>query len=436
MISHVDTIIAPITAPGRAAIAVVRLSGSSAFAIANKICPKFPANPTPRKAFYGIFSTGDDGIALGFNEGSSFTGDQTVEFSIHGSPVSVKALLNECINQGARMAEPGEFTQRALMNGKLDLTQAEGILATINSSTTTQFHMANRLRSGGLLAEISEIREICLSCLATIEAYTDFSEELGELDHEALAKNLTSAQASTKKLLQTKEFVRLTHNGATVAIIGKPNAGKSSLLNALINQDRAIVTEIPGTTRDTIEEVIEFAGIPIKLIDTAGIRETNNPVEKIGVDRAMSLSKTADLILYIYDAKIGWTNEDEMQFQQLGQNHLIIANKSDLNPHPPKGIPISTTTRAGFDSLATAIKQTLIPTPPQDPIYLLDRHYNHLEDVNTVLKEAITTIKTTMAPDLASVQLRQAIRLLGQISGENPSADILHEIFSRFCLGK
>lgn len=436
MNSHSDTIVAPITAPGKAAVAVLRISGPKSHAISQAISPQLPESPKFRHAYYTSFVTGDDGLVLLFQGQNSFTGEDSAEFSIHGSPVSIKNLLEVCIQKGARMAEPGEFTQRALMNGKLDISQAEGVLATINSITQTQFDMANRLRSGGLLTQISDVREICLSALSTIEAHTDFSEELGDLNHELVASSIKSANQKVQSLLQTKEFVRITHQGASIAILGRPNAGKSSLLNALLNQERAIVTDIPGTTRDTVEEIIEFAGIPIKLIDTAGIRETQDTVETIGVERAMKAAQAADLTLYIYDAKIGWQTEDEETLNLLPKSHLVIANKSDLNSKPTHGIPISAKTKDGLQLLAEEISKRLIPEVPQDPIYLVDRHYQLLDEVAVILQETIITLKSTLAPDLASVQLRQAIRILGQISGDNPTADILHEIFSRFCLGK
>ena len=431
-----DTIVAPITASGPAAVAVIRISGSQAFNVANSVFNNWSEPTESHKALYGTFITGDDGLALPFSEGHSYTGDETVEFSIHGSPASVDSLVSQCIKAGARMATPGEFTLRAFMNGRLDLSQAEGVRATVDAQTSAQLRMANQLRQGNLTDQVKLIRKLCIQVLAMVEATTDFSEEIGDLNHEEALEKTSEAIALINNLLQTEQLTRLFQTGARLAILGLPNAGKSSLLNALLKQDRAIVTPVAGTTRDTVEEIVDLNGLPVRIIDTAGLRETPDEVEKIGVERAIQAASNADLVLYLYDASQGWTSEDERLRGLIQRPTIVVANKSDLTPDLPKNTPISAKKGTGLNHLIDQISNHF-RSKNESPSFLLDRHYELLKQTKNAIEESETTFNSPELPDdLSSVALRQAVRLLGEITGETASADIIDQIFSEFCIGK
>ncbi len=432
-----ETIVAPITALAPAAVALVRISGPRAWAVAKQVFNPWPDPVRPRYAQYGRFVTGDDGLALPFAESASYTGEESVEFSVHGSLPSVDTLVQACLQAGCRLAEPGEFTLRAFMNGRIDLTQAEGVRATVEAATATQLRTANQLRSGALTDDVKQIRESCLQLLSMVEASTDFSEEIGDLDHAEAERLCQQSLQKIDRLLATEAVTRLHQNGARIAIVGLPNAGKSSLLNALLRQDRAIVTPIPGTTRDTVEETVDLNGIPVRFIDTAGLRETPDQVEQIGVERAIQASQSADLVLYLYDANTGWQAEDSRLHQSIQRPTILVANKADLNPDPPQGIPISSKTGQNLEVLIQTISSQLTGGNQDDPSYLLDRHFSLLHQAKDAITETLTTVTSPHLPDdLASVTTRQAIRVLGEITGETASADIIQEIFARFCIGK
>ncbi|MDI9635716.1 tRNA uridine-5-carboxymethylaminomethyl(34) synthesis GTPase MnmE [Kamptonema cortianum] len=431
-----DTIVAPITAPGRGAIAVVRLSGSKAVGIAREVFPSLPEKLEYRFAYYGDFVHGDDGLITVFAESASYTGEESVEMSIHGSPASVQSLVESCITYGARLAEPGEFTLRAFMNGRIDLSQAEGVRETIESVSLRQLEYANSMRSGEINKEISLIREELLAVLAAVEAQTDFSEEVGPLDIESCNAHLNSAISKMDQLLATQNAARVVRQGVRVALAGLPNAGKSSLLNALLKQDRAIVTEIPGTTRDTIEESVEISGILVRLTDTAGVRDTSDPLEQLGVERSRVALRQAELILYLYDASKGITEEDEKLLALLDRPVVRIGTKIDLG-FPPVGedLGISIKTGAGLSDLVSAIENHI--AVDNEAIFLLDRHYELLKPSKKAVEACLITLNSVDTPsDLAAVELQQGIRLLGEITGETTPPDVIEQIFSRFCIGK
>lgn len=425
--SHFDTIVAPITGPGPAGVAIVRLSGPEAWEIASAVFE--PWHPEPFRAQYGRYLHGDDGMALPFAEGHSYTGDQAVELSIHGSSASVRALVDACLGNGARLAEPGEFTQRAFLNGRIDLTQAEAVRDTIEARTSAQLRLANLQREGALSQRIADLRHKVMGVLAAIEASVDFSEEIGELDKPAAISRLRSAQDDIGRLLETAPVARILRNGLRVAIIGPPNAGKSSLLNALLGIERSIVTEVPGTTRDYVEEQIEVDGFPVVLIDTAGLRESEDRVETIGIERTRRIASNADVVWYVFDATQGLPPE----FGAVGESTTLIANKCDL-AEPSVGIPVSALSGEGL--------RDLLATLPVDrelgnrEIAINSRHADLLEETRKSLETAIGTLESERPVDLATVLLQDALHSLGQITGDTASVDMVTRIFSDFCIGK
>ncbi|MBC8066268.1 MAG: tRNA uridine-5-carboxymethylaminomethyl(34) synthesis GTPase MnmE, partial [Chlorobia bacterium] len=322
-----DTILAPITGPGPAPVAIVRLSGPDSWRIAHTLS-NGRSDSEPKLAQYLAFCTGDDGYLILFEAGKSYTGEECAEISIHGSRASVNALMEAAKLNGARLAEPGEFTQRAFMNGRIDLTEAEAVRDTIEAETSAQLRMANLLRDGALHRLLKAQADSLIGVLAAIEASVDFSEEIGEVDPQALNSRIESVQMTLAELLDTASTGRILREGLRIAIVGPPNAGKSSLLNRLLGQDRAIVTDTPGTTRDYVEERADFDGFPVVLVDTAGLRETNDPIEAIGVQKSRAIAANADLIWFVTDAR------DPVDPSLFSFEHPVvsIANKIDLAP--------------------------------------------------------------------------------------------------------
>lgn len=292
----------------------------------------WPDRPVSHRAYYGLIAQRDEGLALVFEGGRGFTGEPAVEFSVHGSLAAVRSVVDACLEAGARSAEPGEFTYRAFLNGKIDLIEAEGIRDAIEAKTERQLLQAKLLRSGGLSAQVREIVVALQKVLAAVEASVDFSEEIGDLDRDAAAIRLRDASAKLDSFLATARPGRILRQGLRIALVGRPNAGKSSLLNALAGIGRSIVTEVPGTTRDYIEEAVELGGVPCVLIDTAGLREPNDPVEAEGVALTRRWVESADVVAYVYDASAGLNEDDAELLRQIDRELLMIANKTDLRP--------------------------------------------------------------------------------------------------------
>lgn len=399
------------------------------------------------------YVTGDDGLATAFEEGHSYTGEQTLELSVHGSPVSVQALIEACLGAGARMAEPGEFTYRAFMNGRLDLSRAEGVRDTVRAQTDAQLRQANLLREGGLRAEVSDLRETLVGVLAAVEASTDFSEEIGDVDSEAALERLSSVKDKLDNLYISSKSARIVREGLTVAIIGRPNAGKSSLLNAIVGADRAIVTPVPGTTRDTLEETVCVHGVPVRLIDTAGLRETQDTVEMLGVQRSKDALANADQVWYVFDATVGWGSEDASALAEVDRPTTLVANKCDLldpsrdlatastlaGPDTGKGrlVSVSAVTGDGIAGLLGSLVALETGGPSESPVALPNRrHAPLLQEAAVAVQEAIETLTRQVPDDLAVVHLRAAVRSLGEITGETAAPDIIERVFHDFCIGK
>ncbi len=432
--NHSDTIVAPITALG-GAVAIVRLTGPDSFAIAASVFKPWPEPVENRQAEYGQFVTGDDGLILPFLEGHGYTGEASVEMSVHGSRASVDGLIDACLRAGARLAEPGEFSLRAFLNGRIDLTQAEAVRDTVAAQTQQQLRFANAQRKGELSRRVTKVRDDAMKLLAAVEASVDFSEEIGEFDGAEGRVKLIQMTGELEDLLSTADVSRVTRHGLRIALIGAPNAGKSSLLNRLLGSDRAIVTPIPGTTRDTIEETVELGGIPCVLIDTAGLRETEDELEIHGIQRSLEAVGTSDMIWYIHDSVLPLP-------PSLPYYDLLVWNKADLASREKlqtaartlNELDVSALTGVGVRELSDWIADR----------YRLDsfdvvvdpRHAPPLGSALDSVRQALVTIENDLPSDLLSVHLRNILFELGLITGEAASADMIDRIFHDFCIGK
>lgn len=430
-----DTIVAPITGLQGAAIAVVRLSGPESWRIASQVFSPWPDSVVPRRAIHGLFVHGDDGLALPFEKGHSYTGEETVEFSVHGSPASVEGLIRICLENGARMARPGEFTERAFLHGRMDLTQAEGVRDTVNAQTESQLKLAHRLKSGTLYAKINCIYLGLYEVLAACNAHVDFSEELGELDREAQLVILREIHSTLVHLLETEKIGRAVRDGVRVAILGRPNAGKSSLLNRLCGENRAIVTDIPGTTRDTIEVTSTIGPILVRWVDTAGLRDSEDTIEKIGMERAREAAQSAELVLYVVDSSIGVCPEDEATMAAF-PNSILVANKCDLSQNVQQGIPVCAISGEGIDRLGRVVLEQLQVQEALPEVAIHARHVPLLRQALNGVLLAEETLEQDLPFDLAATGLNSAISAIREMMGVEPSADMLSKIFATFCIGK
>ena len=429
MSSPFDTIVAPITGPGPAPVAILRLTGPDSKRIGASLAGRQEEQLEPRKTHFQSFCTGDEGYLILFEEGKSYTGEESVEMSIHGSRASIQSLMDAAMDRGARLAEPGEFTQRRFMNGHIDLTEAEAVRDTIDAETDSQLRLANAMREGALHRKISMLSDQLIGVLAAIEASVDFSEEIGEVDPFPLLAPMKHVREECRKLLDTARVGKIIREGLRIAIVGPPNAGKSSLLNHLVNQDRSIVTEIPGTTRDYVEERADFDGYPVVLIDTAGLRETTDPVESIGVQRSRTIAANADIVWFLTDAQ----EPVDQAMWQFDRPVVWIANKTDLASAPFGFIGISCATGEGIPDL---VKSALEFFDMPLGIAIQARHEAELIETDRELALAQEVLEHGRPPDLAAVGLRSAIQALGRITGQTADADIITRIFRDFCIGK
>jgi tRNA modification GTPase len=449
-----DTICSLATPPGVGGIGVIRVSGPQAFAVTDAVTKRPRDVPSASYAGHTLHradvlaydgSVIDDVLLAIFHAPRSYTGENVVEISAHGGPVPLRRTLSRLLTSGARLAQPGEFTQRAYLNGKMDLAQAEAVGDIIAARTDEALTLARSQQSGRLSAEVAEIRHLILRLMALIEASIDFSEDVGELDMELCEREIREAHSRIARLLATADRGILVREGLKMVLAGRPNVGKSSLLNALLRVSRAIVTPIPGTTRDTLEESVNIRGIPVRAVDTAGVRDTDDLVEKLGVERSLESLRGADFVLLILDAVTGETEEDRALRAQLGKTpHLIVWNKCDIQmPKDPgaDAVCVSAFTGAGIEALEETIAGRVLAggvtdTASAGAVISHSRHRRALEDAQSRLDDALATVRHQMPADFISIDVRGALMSLGEVTGETATEDIIHEIFSRFCIGK
>jgi len=450
-----DTIaaIATAVAPEQGSIAIVRLSGKESVPIARRIFRAPGKQPwESHRILYGYIHTPDgqildEALLLLMLAPRSYTREDVVEFHCHGGIITVQKVLHLCIEQGARLARPGEFTLRAVLHGRLDLTQAEAIADLVGAKSAALATSALAVLQGKLGQQIRQLRSQCLDVLAELEARIDFDEDLPPLDVASMQKRIADVLAQVNQLLGTAERGELLRRGVKVAIVGRPNVGKSSLLNAWSQTDRAIVTDLPGTTRDVVDAYLVVQGIPVEILDTAGIRATDDPVEQIGIERSRKVIQQADVILLVVDALTGWTPADAALYQELDrQRVIVVVNKVDLvtelPPLPGEMQPVIYTSamhQTGIDQLETALL-TLVQggTVQQTNLtYTINqRQKTALIQAQKALEHMQMTIAQGLPLDFWTIDLRTAIYALGSITGEEITEPMLDRIFSKFCIGK
>jgi tRNA modification GTPase len=456
-----DTISAVATAVGEGGIGIVRVSGPQAITIAEKLfcsaTSKTLADAPGHSALYGHVVEPDtrecidETLLLIMRAPHSYTCEDVVEFQCHGGVVPLRKVLEATLKMGARLAEPGEFTKRAFLNGRIDLTQAEAVMDIIRSKTAASLQVAIKHLSGNLSQQIKEIRQALLTMIAHLEAAIDFPEEdIEELSAGQVKEGLEPVLSKISKLVSSAHSGRILREGLKTVIIGKPNVGKSSLLNALLKENRAIVTSIAGTTRDSIEECVNVQGIPLNIIDTAGIRETDDIVEKLGVAKSRELVGGADLILVILDSSVPLTPEDRQVIDLTKSQHgFVLLNKSDLPAQlavdEVKGlvgqwpiISLSLETGEGLAELEQSIVDEVYEGQiSSEAVYVNNvRHVHCLNQAQQQLQSALHTIDQAMPIDCIVVDLRGAWEILGEITGDTVGEDLLDQIFSQFCIGK
>ena len=454
-----DTIAAIATSIGEGGISIIRVSGDKSIDIVDGIfIGKNSRKLRDLKSYtmrYGhiIDKSGSslDEVIISYMKGpKSFTAEDTIEINCHGGVVGTNRILQEIIHAGARMAEPGEFTKRAFLNGRIDLSQAEAVIDIIRAKTELSMKSALLQSEGSISREIRIIRNKLLSVIANIEVTVDYPEEdIEEVTAGKVSSEVTSIINEIDILLSTADEGKILREGLSTVIVGKPNVGKSSLLNALLKEKRAIVTDVPGTTRDAIEEYISIEGIPVKIVDTAGIRETEDIVEKIGVQTSKDKINEADLVILILDSSMKLTHEDREIIKYIKEKkYIVLLNKSDLGGKIERDelqslkskyiTNISVKTGEGLSQVKEHIKDLFFngEIKTEGVFVTNNRHKQALIRAKENLESSLNALEFTLAIDLASIDIRNAWMNLGEITGEALEEDIIHKIFSEFCLGK
>jgi tRNA modification GTPase len=452
----VTTIVALATPLGKSAIAVVRLSGKEALEIAKKLTNGYNFKPryaTLRKIYDPqTAEIIDEAVITYFQAPKSFTGEDIVEISCHGAPMVIRQILDACLYLGARMAEPGEFSLRALMNGKMNLTQVEAIRDLIDAQTLAAARQSIRQMKGEISNRLQPLKDKLLDVIVILESALEFVEDdLPEYQTEEIKASLTEIINDLEKMASTFKAGKLLRNGLRVALVGRPNVGKSSLFNALVGYERAIVTSIAGTTRDSIHESFSIDGIPISLIDTAGLRETQDVVESIGVERTKKALADADLVLVVLDSSEGLRQEDKEILKDVENLcHLVVVNKIDIKkfdllreiPSSVNGevkiVEVSAKTGEGLEYLKRAILEPFQQEGLDDKGFLITdaRHADLLQRAREELENSLILFEQRASEEVVLVGLHNAMKFLGQITGEVTTEDMLNRIFSTFCIGK
>lgn len=450
-----NTIIAIATPPGVGAIGVLRMSGSKAIEIINLIFPSKDLSAQPSHTLHiGLIKNNDETIdevvVSLFKNPKSYTGEDVVEISCHGSLLIQQKIIDACIEKGARLARPGEFTQRAFLNGKLDLTQAEAVADLIASNTNASHKAALQNMRGGFSNALKNLREELIKFSALIELELDFSQEDVEFaDRTQLHTLIQEAQQLTNRLLESFKLGNVIRNGVQVAIVGKPNAGKSTLLNTLLNENRAIVSEIAGTTRDTIEEVINIEGILFRLIDTAGIRASENEIESIGIEKSLEKMRNADIVVYLFDCAHetkAQVDDEQQKLLSANKNFILTGNKLDLINADNlikkfEGIDvlfISAREHTHVNILKKQLVEKVISGDinTENIIITNARHFEALQKVYASLIDIKNGLDNHIPGDLIALDIRTCLHYLGEITGAITNEDQLDYIFSKFCIGK
>lgn len=454
-----STIVSISTAPGIGGIGIIRMSGENCFEILNKVFfLKNPVSIEKIKGYtlkYGYIKENekiiDEVLVSYFKAPHSYTAENMCEINSHGGIVVMREILELCLKNGAKLAEPGEFTKRAFLNGRIDLSQAEAVIDIINAKSNREAKEGIKQLEGFLAQKISKIKSKILDIMTNIEVSIDYPEyDVDEMLDEEIKEKLNEIKVELCKLESSFENGKLIKEGIKTAIIGKPNAGKSSLLNAILKEERAIVTEFEGTTRDTIEEFVNINGIPLKLVDTAGIRNTENKVERIGIEKAKKIAKEADLCMVIIDGSKPFDLEDEEILKIVNPNKtIIILNKIDLGLVINQNtgvlskfkdqIKISALKNEGLEELYNTITQMFNLnqiTLDNDIIITNERHKNIIKKAIVNIEKAEESLNKKMSVDIVAISIKDVLSNLGEITGDEASEEIINEIFARFCLGK
>lgn len=454
-----STIAAISTAPGNAGIGIIRLSGEKCFEIIEKIfVPKKKSPVVGYSMKYGKIINSqtkeviDEVLVSYFVAPKSYTTENMCEINSHGGTIIEHKILEECLKNGAVLAEPGEFTKRAFLNGRIDLSQAEAVIDVINAKTDKEARVAERQLEGSLSRNIKKIQDEILDLMADIEASIDYPEyDIEETTNKKIENVMQDVKIKLEKLEESFRNGKIIKEGIRTAIVGKPNVGKSSLLNLMLGENRAIVSNVEGTTRDTIEEYINIKGVPLKIIDTAGIRKTNDEVEKIGVEKSLNISNTAELIIAVFDDSREFDEEDKKIVELIkNKQAIILINKTDMNKKliinneeiknlNKDIIEFSTIEEKGLDELYNTIenmfKLNQIDSDNSE-IITNERQKQHILKAIEVEEKAMESAKANMPSDITAIAIKQILEELAEITGQSASEDIINEIFKKFCLGK